>query len=81
MLLPKSIASCVCVPTFRSLTQKVCLTKIPFVAIFWPDRDTKVGVVIYMYSKYSPRVFLAKIPILAFLITMIIIFQIFWPMF
>ena len=54
MLLPKSIASCVCIPTFRSLTQKVCLTKIPFVAIFWPDRDTKVGVVIYMYSKYSP---------------------------
>ena len=54
LLLPKSIASCVCIPTFRSVTQKVCLTKVPFVAIFWPNRNTKGGVVIYIYSKYSP---------------------------
>ena len=28
---------------------KVSLTKVPFVAIFWPDMNSKMGVVIYMY--------------------------------
>ena len=51
---PLSKSSCGCMPTFKSVPPKVCLTKVPFVAIFWPDRNTKIDVVIYMYSKHSP---------------------------
>ena len=46
MLLSKS--SCVCMPCFKSVAPKVCLTKVLFVAIFWPDINTKMGVVIYI---------------------------------
>ena len=52
MLLSKS--SCVYVPCFKSVASKVYLTKVPFVAIFWPDMNTKMGVVIYMYLKHPP---------------------------
>ena len=53
MLIPKS--SCVCIPSFKSVAPKVCLTEVPFVAFFfWPDRNTKIGVVICMCSKHSP---------------------------
>ena len=50
MLLSKS--SCACILCFKYVTSKVCLTKVPFVAIFWPDMNTKMGVFIYMYLKY-----------------------------
>ena len=52
MLLSKS--SCVCIPSFKSVAPKASLTKVSFVAIFFPHRNTKIGVVIYMYSKHSP---------------------------
>ena len=29
------------------------MAKVPFVAIFWPNMNTKMGVVIYMYLKHS----------------------------
>ena len=52
MLLSKS--SCICIPFFNSVTLKVCLTKVPFVSIFWLDMNAKMGVVIYMYLKHPP---------------------------
>ena len=44
MLLPKS--SCVYIPYIKSVALKVCLAKVPFLASFWPDMKTEVGVVI-----------------------------------
>ena len=35
-------------------TPRVCLTKVPFLASFWPDMDTERGVAIYMYLKHPP---------------------------
>ena len=29
------------------------MTKVPFLASFWPDTNTEMGVVIYMYLKHS----------------------------
>ena len=47
MLLPRSI--CVCIPCFKSVVPKVCMARVPFLAFFGPDIDTKMGVVRYMY--------------------------------
>ena len=52
MLLPKSI--CVCIPCFKSVAPRVCMTKVLFLAFFGPDMNTEMGVVIYMYLKHSP---------------------------
>ena len=52
MLLLKSI--CVCIPCFKSIAPRVCMVKVPFLALFWPNMNTEMGVVIYMYLKYSP---------------------------
>ena len=49
----RSKSSCACIPCFKAVAPKVCLTKVPFVAIFWPDINSKKGVVIYMYLKHS----------------------------
>ena len=51
MLLSKS--SCACIPHIKSVAPRVCLAKVPFLAIFGPDMKTEMGVVIYMYSKDS----------------------------
>ena len=45
-------SSSVCIPCFKYVASKVCLTKVPFVAIFWSDMNIKMGVVIHMYLKY-----------------------------
>ena len=58
MLLSK--LSCVCIPCFKSVVPKVCLTKVLFVAIFWSNMNTKIGVVIYMYLKHSPDYIYSK---------------------
>ena len=58
MLLSKS--SCVCKPCFKSVAPKVCLAKIQFVAIFWPNMNINMGVVIYMYLKHSPDIIVQK---------------------
>ena len=34
---------------FKSVTPRVCLAKVPFLASFGPDMKTEMGVVIYMY--------------------------------
>ena len=52
MLLSKSI--CVCKPCFKSVTSRVCLAQVPFLAFFWPDMNTEIGVVIYIYLKHYP---------------------------
>ena len=52
MLLPKSI--CVCIPCFKSVTPRVCMTKVPFLAFLGPDMNIEVGVVMYMHLKHSP---------------------------
>ena len=52
MLLPKSI--CVCKPCFKSVTSRVCMVKVPFLAFFGPDMNMEMGVVICMYLKHSP---------------------------
>ena len=34
---------------FKSVTLRVCMAKVPFLAFFGPDMNTEIGVVIYMY--------------------------------
>ena len=51
MLVPK--LSCVCIPCFNLLLQWFVLSKVPFLAFFWPDIKQNVCV-IYMYLKHSP---------------------------
>ena len=52
MLLRKSI--CVCIPCFKSVSPRVCMAKVPFLAFFGPDMNIEMGVIIYMYLKHSP---------------------------
>ena len=33
---------------------RVCLAKVLFLALFWPNINTERGVAIYMYLKHSP---------------------------
>ena len=48
MFLPKSI--CVCILRFfKSVASRGCIAKLSFLFVFWPDMDTKMGVVIYIY--------------------------------
>ena len=60
------------------LSLQRCLIKIPFVAILWPDMNSKMCVVIYMYLNISQMIVIPniygvgssifnKIPFLAFL--------------
>ena len=58
MLLPKS--SRVFIPCFKSVSPRVCLVKVQFLAFFGPDMKTEMGVVIYMYLNYSPDNFDSK---------------------
>ena len=51
MLLPKS--SCVCIQCFKSVAPKICMAEVPFLAMFGPDVNTEMGVVIYIYLKHS----------------------------
>ena len=51
MLLPNSCY--VCIPCFKSVAPRVCLAKEPLLAFFAPDMKKEMGVVIYMYLKYS----------------------------
>ena len=45
MSLPKS--SCVCISCFESVSPRICMAKVPFLALFGgPDMDTEMGVVI-----------------------------------
>ena len=53
MLLPKSI--CVCIPSFKSVTPRVCLAEYHLWLFFGPDMNTKIGVVIYIYFKNFPN--------------------------
>ena len=47
--------NCVRKSCFKSVTSRVCMAKVPFLAFFcWPDMNTEMGVVIYMYLKHSP---------------------------
>ena len=52
MFLPMS--SCVYVPYIKSVTPRVCLAKVPFLASFGPDMKTEMGGVISMHLKHSP---------------------------
>ena len=52
MFLPKS--SCVYTPHIKSVTPRVCLAKVPFLASFGPDRKKEMGVVISMHLIHSP---------------------------
>ena len=45
MLIPKS--SCVCIPCIKSVAPRVYMAKVKFLAYFWPDMNTEMGVVIY----------------------------------
>ena len=47
MLLPKS--SCVYIPCIKSVTPRVCLDQVPFLAFFGPIMEIEMDVVIYMY--------------------------------
>ena len=60
MLLPMSI--CICIPCFKSADPRVCMAKVPFSLFFLggPDMNTEMGVVIYMYLKYSPDYIASK---------------------
>ena len=60
MLLPKS--NSVYIPCFKSVSPRVCLVKVPFLAFLGgPDMKTKMGVVIYMYLKHSPIILIPTI--------------------
>ena len=52
MLLGKSV--CVCIPCFKCVSPRVCMAKIPVLALFGPDMNIEMGVIIYMYLKHSP---------------------------
>ena len=56
MSLPKSIY--VRIPCIKSVAPKVCMAKVPFLALFFfffgPDMSTEMGVVICMYLKHLP---------------------------
>ena len=52
MLLRKSI--CICIPCFKSVASRVCMAIVPFLALFFPDMNIEMGVVICMYLKHSP---------------------------
>ena len=52
MSLPK--LSCVCILCFKSVTPRILLAKLPFLAFFGPDMNTEIGEVICMYLKHSP---------------------------
>ena len=49
MLLPMSI--CVCIPCFKLVSPWFCLAKVIFFVSFKPDINTKISMVIYMYSQ------------------------------
>ena len=52
MLLTKSI--CVCIPCFKSVTPRICMAEVPFLAFWGPDMNIEMGVFIYIYFKHSP---------------------------
>ena len=39
---------------FKSVAPRVCMAKVPFLALFGPDMNIEIGVAIYMYFKHSP---------------------------
>ena len=46
MLIPES--SCVCIPSLRAVTPRVCFAKVRFkLSFFWPDPKTGKGVALY----------------------------------
>ena len=47
MLLPKSI--CLCIPFFKVCCLKALYAQSTILVFFWPDMNTKIDVVIYMY--------------------------------
>ena len=51
MLLPNS--SCVYIQSFKSVTPRVCLAKVPFLAFIGINMKTLMGVVIHMYLEHS----------------------------
>ena len=55
MLLPKSI--CVCILCLSLSHQGVVCPKYYFGFFFWPDMDTEMGVVIYLYLKKFTRLY------------------------
>ena len=55
MLTPMS--SCACAPSFKSVAPKICLNKVPFVAIFLPDRNKKL-VWSYTCTQNVPQILL-----------------------
>ena len=59
MLLPKT--SCVCIPCIKSVAPRACLTKVPFLALFWPDTNKEMAVVIYMYLKHPQIILIPNI--------------------
>ena len=56
MLLSKS--SCVCIPSFKSVAPKVCLTKVPFVTPFFCLIGTQVLVWSYTCTQNTPQIIL-----------------------
>ena len=55
MLLSKS--SCVCIPCFKFVAPKVCLAKVPFLAFFGPNMNTKNGCGFIHVLKTFPRLY------------------------
>ena len=51
-LLRKSIY--VCIPCFKSVSPRVCMAKVPFLASFGPDMNIEMDMIIYMHLKHSP---------------------------
>ena len=43
-----------CIHTIMSVDLRVCMAKVPFLALWGVDMNIRMGVVIYMYSKHSP---------------------------
>ena len=59
MLFPQSI--CVCMPCFNSAASWVCIAKEQILALFGPDMNIEMGVVMYMYLKISQNNFILNI--------------------
>ena len=69
MLLRKSI--CVNIPCFKSVSPRVCMTKEPFLALFGPDMNIEMVVIIYMYLKLLqiiliPNIYVFMVKLLRF---------------
>ena len=55
ILLPGS--SCVCMPSFSSVGPIICLTKVSFLALFWPPRAQYVILTIIFLETLIPRIY------------------------